>query len=225
MYNSHYIKMITWGIFIYNLDEVLLNPGSPRMRQWPTTNFNQKQVTLQGTNPYPTKREVRKIIDSKCHFWGIFFSFPGGYLPLLSKNLVGGWTNPTHPEKNMRKSNWIEFPQFSGRTYKKFKTTTHAVIIPRIENHLEFRDFPGDRIMHVGWLWAINTLIGTTSSENHRSRAWSLGKIWVNFKFDTQLGTTYHEQHLETMYWNYWWWRRTPKQPPGIFVKILEIVG
>ena len=40
--------------------------------------------TLQGMDTYPTEREVRKIIDSKCHFWGDMWSFPGGYLYLYA---------------------------------------------------------------------------------------------------------------------------------------------
>ena len=41
----------------------------------PTGNHGTTSVarnsTLQGMDTYPTKREVGKIIDSKCHFGGI----------------------------------------------------------------------------------------------------------------------------------------------------------
>ena len=40
-------------------------------RIWDDNVTRNCHCTLQGMDTYPTKREVRKIIDSKCHFWGI----------------------------------------------------------------------------------------------------------------------------------------------------------
>ena len=52
--------ILRWHRTVGLANLVVVNPGD-----------GEKLDTLQGMDTYPTKREVRKIIDSKCHFWGI----------------------------------------------------------------------------------------------------------------------------------------------------------
>ncbi len=57
--------------------------------------LNFRRRTLQGTNPYPTKREKGKIIENqKCRLGADMWSFPGGYSQIIT--LLR--TNISHPK-------------------------------------------------------------------------------------------------------------------------------